>query len=754
MNGASGAGKNLRFALRVAGLLLKGFSLLFFFLLVLVVAAGVALPSLMHAQRVRAALVAQLTQILERPVEIDGVVLTPQGIKLRGVKIAEKDDPSRRLIESDIAVVTIKLMPLLRRRLELNNVRLVSPRIRLVRDEQGRWNFADLFAAASAPRSAPIGRFSLPVSLAAGRTVIEGGRLTIEDRLRNRSAVVDRFNLAVHRFDVDEPFAFSASFDNTSRLGDRRISASLALEGSMSLASFNWPEAYLRAKSLTLKIDGNLIRGSVGVRGFPQSTIDAELSLPALGPAQWAAYFGKTPDLALPPSRWRAKVEFVQPRLIRVERLQAEALSLSLTASGVVDLTRDKPRLHASLILGEFPLDQASSYRGSLSRYELKGRIAGQASLSGWFDHLVVHNTKLSLRAVSAAFTRQKVEDGDMDFSAWEDFTRLSVSVSRGRVSAFANAFSDITLSASLVKEDLKIENLFLKWGDSRLKLKARVVNLPAPKEVSISGNLNSLRWEKAQELVAGILASVSTRAVAAAENGGEEAPRKPWVQTFKYVIPRKFPDTVGHIRIGEVAHKNFSFRDTDLLWDIRGVTPSLKKVSGDVRVGFGPGRVEDIQAVQSAHKFLRIVFLPYIYMHKMNNLSVLSAATAYPKTLDFNRIEGEYGIARGEVTTRCFHVDSPQLIAYADGAADFGKETVDMNILTRLTSYRAPLPEWWVDEAGRPAIAFHVMGDLNKPDLEPRLSKMASGEIEKAVSECGGRTKARFEAIEKLQTL
>src|SRR5206468_11550988 len=101
----------------------------------------------------------------------------------------------------------------------------------------------------------------------------------------------------------------------------------------------------------------------------------------------------------------------------------------------------------------------------------------------------------------------------------------------------------------------------------------------------------------------------------------------------------------------------------------------------GDIRVGFGPGRVEDISAVQSSHKFLKIVFLPYIYMHKMNSLSVLSAATAYPKTLDFNRIEGQYGVSRGVVTTRFSQVDSPQLIAYADGTADFGRESVDMNI-------------------------------------------------------------------------
>ena len=183
-------------------------------------------------------------------------------------------------------------------------------------------------------------------------------------------------------------------------------------------------------------------------------------------------------------------------------------------------------------------------------------------------------------------------------------------------------------------------------------------------------------------------------------------------------------------------------------------MTPTLKKVSGDVRLSFGPGRVNDVQAVQNASKFLRIIFLPYIYMYKMNKLAVLSAATAYPKAFDFSRIEGQYAIKQGVVAIRFFHVDSPQFVAFADGNADFGNETVDLNILTRLTSYQAALPDWWQDEAGRPAIGFKVKGNLNEPGLEPRLHKMASDEIEKSLEAARSKAKGRFEAIGKLRAL
>ncbi|MDD5305181.1 MAG: hypothetical protein PHS14_18940, partial [Elusimicrobia bacterium] len=168
----------------------------------------------------------------------------------------------------------------------------------------------------------------------------------------------------------------------------------------------------------------------------------------------------------------------------------------------------------------------------------------------------------------------------------------------------------------------------------------------------------------------------------------------------------------------------------------------------------FGPGRVADIPAVQDSHKLLRVIFLPFIYMHKMNKFSVFSTATAYPKTLDFTKIESEYALKAGVATTRYFHVDSPQLAAFAEGTADFGHEQVDMTVLTRLTKYDGVLPEWWVDEAGRPSIGFRVKGDLNMPELEPRFKKIPVDEIERKLEEGRAGGKKRFEAIEKLQTL
>lgn len=744
------AQKNARFALRVAWLLTKGFALGLMTAIALTAVVLFTLPKVVNGDRVRGMLVERLTEVLHRKVEIDGLVLTLQGVRLQGVRIYDRVDPQRKLLESDYALLTFKLRPLFEdRRIELNHVKLGSPKIRVWRGEDGQWSFSDVFSSSGA---AGAGRLDLPVSLAADRTDIENGSLEVDDKLRNTSFLVDKFNLSVDRFSIDKPFRYRLSFDNVNRFGDRRLDASLSLDGSMCLSSFNWFEAYARAERFDLKVGGREIRGSGGVTGFPQASVDLDFMVPPLSADDFQQLAGRPVDFAFPGSRWRLKAVFLQPRLAKIDDLEVHAGALAATSSGTVDWTHDSPVVDGELSVSDFPLDQAASFRSGWDGYDLQGTARLQAAVHATGERLVVRKAQLEARGFGALLAHAKIEGADFSLGELDDFAKTTLSASRGSVFAFSNAFTGVAGSLSLHKGDLVLDRLKTRWQGSRLTLRGRVVDVSNPKKITVAGSLDQLKWESAESLVSGILSVVSssTRPVVAAssDDGGT-----PWVRTFKYVIPKKFPDTIGHIHIGDTTHKDFYFKNMDLLWDLRGVTPSLRQANGDVRISFGPGRVNDIQALQSYHKFLKIVFLPYVYMNKMNNLSVLSAATAYPKTLDFNRIEGQYNIDHGVVLTRFTHIDSPQLVAFAAGKADFGRENVDMNILTRLTNYRAPLPEWWVDELGRPAIGFRVKGDLNQPELEPRLHKIPANEIEKDLDEARGRADARFESIEKLET-
>ena len=729
----------------------RGLGLFFLFIVLTAVVGYVGLRAAFDEERVRSLFVDQIQDILRRPVQIDKVLLGAQGVKLKGLRVMERlDMPGQHLLTSETVLVTVKLSALMRGRLELDQVRLVAPSIQLVRDAAGNWNLGDIFTSTRSARALPLGGFSIPVSLGTEHTRIEQGLVFVEDRLKDTSYRFENVDLSVARFSLEKPFAFTLSCDNTSSWRGRALKSRASAEGVASWAGADPAAAYVRVKRLSLDLDGSPVRVSGSVTGLPPAALELEAALPALGPEDWKRILGRDLDLRLPASRWQLSAVVPQPGRLRVRRLRAEAAPLAVTAAGVVDISSRTLRTEVSV--AELPLSQAGELRWAWKRFGLRGHLSGSLSLAGPWKRLEVRKASLRLSRAGGRFKNFFVDGGGASFTASEGFEDAALAVTGAEGAFFSRPFSDLHLEASLQKDDLRLDRLSLRLLDSRISLKAGVRNLKDPKEVSVTGSVDRLRWEEAQSLVADVAAQISTRPASAAPAG--PAPRRTWLRTFKYVIPKGFPDTVGHVTVGSVAHKNFAFNNVDLLWDIRGVSPSLKHVGGDVRVSFGPGRVGDIPAVQASNKFLRIVFLPFIYMHKMNKLSVFSTATAYPKSLDFSRIEGEYGLKKGVATTRLFYVDSPQMVAFADGTADFGKETVDMMILTRLSSYQGQLPEWWVDELGRPAIAFRVKGDLSAPDLDPRMRKMAGDEIERAVEQARAGVKKRYEALEKLKKL
>ena len=719
------------------------------FLIVVLLAAGFGTYAYRHfsPQDARNLASEQLTALLHREVTIESLVLNPRGLKVLGLRVRRgRAETEGDLLTCDSALVTFKLRPLLDRHLDLESVVLRSPQISLSRDKDGVWSLSDIFGSTAAARP-PL----LPVTFAAASTVIEDGVVRVDDRLRGRRISLRKVSLRVDAFNIDKPFPVATTFTSSDTVDGRSITASVSAEGRIDLAGMRWSSATATADRFRVESDGVVFTGRAQVLGFTSTRIEASVSAPPMGPQVWRRLLGREADVSIPATAWTLKAELPAAGMIDVEKAVVVTPAGSVSATGLIDLGDGTPNLSVELNARDADLAQIASWSPALTARALTGKATMRASITGWPGRLQARDADLSLRGFGAKWGDRRVDDADADASATEDFTKLKVTATKGRVTAIGNVFEEIAGALTLDKQNVTIDRLALRWGGSRVRLRARLARraAPAPNEIELSGGVDKIDWDAGARLWADVRAAISTRA--AVDDNSAEA--RPWLRTFKYSIPHGFPDTTGHVHIGEVSHPNFNCKDVEFLWSLRGVTPALDKINGEARLSLGSGRVNDIPAVQDANKFLRVVFLPFIFMHKMNKLSVFSTATAYPKSLDFRRIDGEYGASRGVATTRYFHVDSDQLVAYAEGTADFGREQVDMNILTRLGAYDGTLPEWWVDEKGRPAIGFRVKGDINKPDLEPRFKKIEENEIERKVEEGRARAQKRFENLEKLQT-
>jgi len=117
-------------------------------LVALVLIAALAIPYLVDVNRYRDRIQAELQQRLNRPVSLGRMHLRVLPLSFRVENVVIGDDRTfgspAPFAQADELRVSAELMPLLRGEVEINSLELKRPRIELIRNRQGVWNFATL----------------------------------------------------------------------------------------------------------------------------------------------------------------------------------------------------------------------------------------------------------------------------------------------------------------------------------------------------------------------------------------------------------------------------------------------------------------------------------------------------------------------------------------------------------------------------------------------------------------------------------
>src|SRR5215813_1877227 len=129
-------------------------------LFVLLVIAVVALPSLINVNQYHDKIQAELSQKLNRPVSLGRMSLKVFPLRVRVENAVIGEDPSfhstRAFAQAQALDVSAKLLPLLRKDVQVNSINMLQPQIELIRDQQGNWNFSSLAHPTPAPNQAAL----------------------------------------------------------------------------------------------------------------------------------------------------------------------------------------------------------------------------------------------------------------------------------------------------------------------------------------------------------------------------------------------------------------------------------------------------------------------------------------------------------------------------------------------------------------------------------------------------------------------
>ncbi len=200
------------------------------------------------------------------------------------------------------ARVGARLLPLLRGKLEVGEVRLVGARVRLITDEQGRNNWADLGGEDSADEAE---QTEAPAELPTiAGLEIRDAAIMIEDRQEKTRQTIRDFNLTTGRLASGEPFDFETDFvfdQEPSLSAHVRVAANVTADLERNAHRLDAPEIdvtvtgqgypkdgvpiEIRAQSLEADVGQELYR-LAGLRvtttwkgeGFPQAGVPVELN--------------------------------------------------------------------------------------------------------------------------------------------------------------------------------------------------------------------------------------------------------------------------------------------------------------------------------------------------------------------------------------------------------------------------------------------------------------------------------------------
>jgi AsmA protein len=195
-------------------------------LVVLVVAALVALPALVPAERIQAEVVAGVKNATGRDLSIQGKVSVSAfpSLSVQVGNVALANPPgysSKDLIRLGAVDVRLKLLPLLGGKVEVDSFVLVDPVITLETDRQGKGNWVFDAPADSAKPAAPTAKpadkpaagapTAGPADIRLGDVRVTGGKLTQIDGKTGARQEVSDINLQVALKSLSEPLSAKGS---------------------------------------------------------------------------------------------------------------------------------------------------------------------------------------------------------------------------------------------------------------------------------------------------------------------------------------------------------------------------------------------------------------------------------------------------------------------------------------------------------------------------------------------------------------
>jgi AsmA protein len=239
-----------------------------------IILALALIPRVVDVNQYHGRIQAELQSRLGRPVTLGKISLSllPPSLQVQDVAIGEDPDfGTAPFAKAQGLSVRVSLIPLLKKDVEIQSLRLINPEIQLILNRKGGWNYASLGQGTGTPGTGEA-KSGTQVSLVL--LEIRNGRLHLRDEQKNSENTYDNIDVTLKNFAPGRPFEVDAAVHIAGK-GDQQIqvkgaagpmaggSASMPFDGTVDLKQVSIADLSRAAGISALSGYGGALSGSL-----------------------------------------------------------------------------------------------------------------------------------------------------------------------------------------------------------------------------------------------------------------------------------------------------------------------------------------------------------------------------------------------------------------------------------------------------------------------------------------------------------
>jgi uncharacterized protein involved in outer membrane biogenesis len=300
--------------------------------------------------------------------------------------------------------------------------------------------------------------------------------------------------------------------------------------------------------------------------------------------------------------------------------------------------------------------------------------------------------------------------DGQVDLT-WMSAGKLSLDIKK--LSADLSGLA-LTLAGpvQLDGDTLRAQDLKGKLGDGALSVKVVVRDFNKAPDAQLEASLSELDAAKLLEinaLMAGPQASAPTQKGAKTVKPAAAAPASsgPAMKAS------------GKVAVGKILYRTFKAEKLAMTWDLRGITPDSRGLSGWAKLDVGAGTFESEAGGGGNSPLMKALLIPLAVLKQIGKLgSALRVLPSFDK-LVFSEIKGDYVFERGLMTIKEFRLAGAAANVSAGGTIDLPAQKLALQVSIAL--------------AGLAPIGVDVGGTFDEPKPSLRLDKALAAPLQNA---------------------